>query len=123
MNNRLKAIQAAHPMLHSPPRGLSRPARLWWCGIVEKYVLESHHLALLTQAAQAMDRIENARRTLRADGQYYRNAKGERRAHPALAVAAQSSMLFAKLLRQLDLDTEPPPENHRRMPLIGRRGR
>ena len=86
-------------------------------------MLEPHHLTLLTQAAEALDRIANARRTLKTEGEYYVTRFAEHRAHPALAVVTSSSMLFAKLLRQLDLDTEPPPESHRRMPQLGRRGR
>src|SRR5262249_31471323 len=111
----LAAVKTGPPVaIPDPPKGLSRKARAWWREIADTYVLESHHLALLGQAAQALDRIETARRALKRDGEYYETRFGERRAHPALAVANQASMLFAKLLRQLDLDVEPPPENHRR---------
>jgi len=119
----VKAVPPMRPDLPNPPKGLSAKARAWWREIAGKYVLESHHLALLGQAAAAIDRIESARLTIKADGEYYTTRLGERRAHPALAIANQAAMLFAKLLRQLDLDVEPPPESHHRLPQLGRRGR
>jgi hypothetical protein len=123
MNNRLKVVEAVQPVLPSPPKGLSANSRAWWQELTAKFVLESHHLALLSQAALAMDRCERARKVLKAEDEYYVDLRGVRRAHPALAVLNQSAMLLAKLTRQLDLDTEPAPESHRRMPQLGRRGR
>src|ERR1022692_961307 len=98
----VSVVKAAPQALPNPPKGLSAKARAWWKEIAGKYVLEGHHLALLEQAAAALDRIESAKRAIKVDGEYYTTRLGEHRAHPALAIANQASMLFAKLLRQLD---------------------
>ena len=49
-----------------PPRHLRPATRRWFTGVVEMFELEDHHVRLLTLAAQAWDRCEQARGASRA---------------------------------------------------------
>jgi phage terminase small subunit len=95
------------------PSHLSRTARKWWKHVAETYELEQHHLHLLSQAAGCLDRAEEARLAIVKDGAYFLNRHGERKPHPALQVERDSRALFARLLRELDLDIEPPVDSSR----------
>jgi hypothetical protein len=63
----------------------------------------------LQAAAEAWDRLQEARARLAKDGTYVEGRYGLR-AHPAVAVEKDSKTLFARLLRELDLDGEPGPD-------------
>ncbi len=91
-----------------PPKHLKAETRKWWSGVVREYQLEAHHVKLLTAAAETWDRYEEARETLRKEGSYYTDSRGNPRAHPAIAVERDARLAFARLLRELDLDVDPP---------------
>jgi len=92
------------------PEHLQPATREWWRGIVRTYELEPHHLKLLTLLCESWDRLLLIRRRIKRDGMFIRNRLGELKAHPGLAAERQERVVFARLLRELDLDTEPPPE-------------
>lgn len=93
-----------------PPRHLREPTRAWWREIVRDYVLEPHHLRLLTLAGEAHDRGSQARETIAEQGAYFVSKSGEPRKHPAIAVERDASIVFARLMRELDLDGVPQPD-------------
>lgn len=93
-----------------PPRHLRPATRRWWAGIVADYELESHHLRLLTLAAEAWDRCEQAREVLAREGLIYADRFGQPRARPEVAIERDSRIAFARLLRELALDVAPPEE-------------
>jgi len=80
--------------------------------------LESHHERLLTLAGEAWDEAASAREEVRKAGEYFVNKNGEIRPHPGIGVARDATIRFARLLRDLDLDAEPPKES--RPPLLRR---
>ncbi len=90
------------------PAHLREGTRLWWRSVTSTYELEEHHVRLLTAAAEAWDRLQEARERVQADGAYLTDRFGQIRAHPALAVERDSRIAFARILRELDLDAEPP---------------
>ena len=91
--------------------------------VEREYVLERHHKLLLLQAARAWDRCEQARLRIAKDGCYVANRFGELRAHPGVAVERDSRLAFARLVRELCLDIEPPgASENRRVPRINSRG-
>ena len=92
-----------------PPSHLGAASRRWYAATVEKYELEDHHLRLLQAAADAWDRMPEARARLRKDGSYVEGRYGLR-AHPAVAVEKDARIAFARLIRELDLDSEPAPD-------------
>jgi phage terminase small subunit len=89
--------------LPAPPAHLSAEAANWWRQIVADYDLEAHHLKLLEAAADAWDRMAQARTTLLADGLVVVGGTGLR-AHPCVAVERDARAAFARLVRELDLD-------------------
>src|SRR5215471_10897198 len=95
------------------PAHLREESRIWWTDANADYELDAHHLLLLTAACEALDRATEARETLKAEGSYFVNRHGEHKAHPAIAVERDNRALFARLLRELQLDdptddTRPP---------------
>lgn len=100
------------------PKYLRAPTRRWWAEVVQEWNLDEHHVRLLTLAAEAWDRGQQARQVLKREGAYYSDRFDQPKEHPAVAVERDSRIAFARLLRELDLDTEPARETAR----IPRRG-
>jgi P27 family predicted phage terminase small subunit len=95
--------------LPAPPAHLSQSAREWWASVVERYVLEEHHLRLLQVCCEAWDRAQMARKQLAKDGLTVPHGDGGVRTHPCVAIERDSRLAVARLVRELDLDTEAPP--------------
>jgi len=99
------------------PSHLSSTARRWWHAVNAEYQLEPHHLHLLRLACEALDRAEEARTALAVHGTTYQDRFGAPRLRPEVAIERDSRLAFARLCRELDLDTEaavsartaPPP--------------
>jgi len=100
------------------PKHLRKETREWWGDVSNRYELEPHHLRLLTLAAEAWDRGQQARETINKTGAFFTTRTGMVKAHPAIAVERDSRIAFARLIRELALDVEPPTEM-RRPPRIG----
>lgn len=91
-----------------PPAHLSPSARKWWETTLETYVLQEHHLRLLQLACEAWDRSQQAREALQRDGLTVSGREGGMRPHPAVAIERDCRLAVARLVRELDLDIEPP---------------
>lgn len=90
-----------------PPAHLSEDMRRWWVQVNEDYRLEDEHRLLLTAAAEAHDRADQARRQIDVEGMTTTDRFGQVKPHPLLAVERDSRSAFARLVRQLDLEAEP----------------
>ena len=93
------------------PAHLSDSTRVWWRSVVREYMLEPHHMRLLQAAAECWDRLQQARELLQRDGLVIEGREGGMRPHPAAAIERDSRIAFARLIRELDLDVEPPTSN------------
>jgi len=95
-----------------PPKKLTAPAHLteptaaWWLQVQDDYSLEPHHVRLLSLACEAYDRTQQARELLDRDGPVM-VTDGGLKTHPAVAIERDARLAFARLLRELDLDSEP----------------
>jgi phage terminase small subunit len=89
------------------PRHLRPSSKAWWTAVVRDYSLEDHHVLLLTGACEALDRAEQARETLLAEGCYFTDRHGARKPHPGLQSERDSKRLFQSLLREMGLDIAP----------------
>jgi P27 family predicted phage terminase small subunit len=96
------------PVSLKPPAHLSKSTKVWWRSVIIDYALEPHHLRLLQAACEAWDRLQQARELLARDGLVVEGREGGMRPHPAAAIERDSRIAFARLVRELDLDTEPP---------------
>ena len=91
------------------PGALKPDTARWWRTVASDYVPEEHHLRLLTLAAFAWDRADAARRTIAATGgTTYVDRFGQPRARPEIAIERDSTIAFARLTRELDLDAGSP---------------
>ena len=90
------------------PAHLSDSTRVWWRSVVREYHVEPNHMRLLQAAAECRDRLQQARELLQRDGLVIEGREGGMRPHPAAAIERDSRIAFARLIRELDLDVEPP---------------
>ncbi len=100
---------ASAPDPVGPPEHLQPATAEWWEATCTAYVLEPHHVRLLTLAAEAWDRGQEARQILAADGITVTDRFDQVRPHPAVAIERDARLSFARLMRELDLDSEPAP--------------
>jgi phage terminase small subunit len=99
------------------PQHLRPETQDWFKSVLADYTLEPHHVRLLLLASQAWDRAEQAREVLAAAGLTFEDRFKAPHARPEVAIERDSRIAFARLLRELCLDIEPPAE--RRPPAIG----
>ena len=93
------------------PAHLKEPTRAWWRNVVREWSLEEHHVRVLTLAAEAYDRATDAQALIARDGLVVSGREGGVRPHPAVGIRRDAETSFARLLRELDLDTEAPGNN------------
>jgi phage terminase small subunit len=93
---------------HVIPTHLSPPSKRWVKQIIGDFDLESFHFRLLVKAADAWDRSEQAREQIARDGITVPDRYGVLKQHPAVAIERDSRLAFARLLRELALDTAAP---------------
>ena len=93
-----------------PPKHLKPTTKKWFRQVIEDYVLEPHHIKILTLAAETWDRCQEAREILDTEGLTYLDRFGCPRARPEVSVERDSRIAFARLVRELCLDIEPPEE-------------
>jgi phage terminase small subunit len=91
----------------APPH-LSPSARHRWETTVDRYELEEHHLRLLQLCCEAGDRGQAAREQLAKDGLTVPGREGGIRPHPCIGIERDARAAVARLVRELDLDIEPP---------------
>jgi phage terminase small subunit len=100
-------------MATKPPAHLEAATRAWWNSVLADYQLGEHHLKLLQLAAESWDRSQQARRALDTHGLTYVDKLGNPRARPEVSIERDSRLAFARLVRELDLDTDATPEGRR----------
>src|SRR5436305_15241964 len=95
------------------PSHLRPGTRAWWSLVVGEYVLEPHHLRLLQLAGEAWDAAQKAREAIEQHGQTYTDRFGAPRLRPEVNIERDARLSFARLIRELDLDIEPPASGTR----------
>jgi phage terminase small subunit len=104
------------------PKHLATATKRWWQSVVAAYVLEDHHLRLLQLAAEAFDRCTSAREAIDQHGATYTDRFGAPRMRPEVSIERDCRLAFARLIRELDLDVEPPAPGTRPPSLRSNRG-
>ena len=93
---------------HKAPNHLRPATSRWWSTVLREFDLEDHHVRLLTLAATAWDRAEAARETILAEGAVFLDRFDQPKARPEVSIERDATITFARLLRELDLDVDPP---------------
>ena len=94
-----------------PPEHLSESAKAWWTQTVEFFQFEPDGLRILQLACEAWDRSQQAREILDREGLTYTDRFGAPRLRPEANIERDARISFARLLKQLGLDDEPPKGN------------
>jgi P27 family predicted phage terminase small subunit len=92
------------------PKHLQPATRRWWATVVADFELEPHHVRLLTLAGESWDRGQQAREAIAEHGLTFTDRHGSPRARPEVGIERDSRIAFARLLRELALDIQPPSE-------------
>lgn len=103
---KVSPIQSGFP----PPKHLRPDTAAWWASVAGEYALEAHHLRILTLAAESWDRGQEAREAIAKHGPVYVDRFEQPRARPEIAIERDSRIAFARLVRELALDLDPPDE-------------
>lgn len=93
------------------PDHLREPTRAWFNAVVRDFVLEPHHVRLLTLAAESWDRAGQAREAIQKHGLVFQDRFGQPHARPEVSIERDSRIAFARLLRELALDVSEPDES------------
>ena len=103
------------------PKHLSKAMQAFFAKIAAEYQLETHHIKMLTLACEAADRCEQARQQIKKNGLMFTDRFGQQKLTPLAGVERDSRLAFARMIRELGLDTENPDDV--RIPRIaGQRG-
>jgi hypothetical protein len=92
------------------PTYLSKTTRQWCRGILTAWELEEHHLKILYGAGKAWDRAAEARTAIDRLGLTFEDRFGQVRPRPEVQMERDSMTLFARLMRELNLDSEVIPD-------------
>lgn len=91
-----------------PPKHLQTEGRELFERVQAEYAItDAAGLALLTRAAECLDRLTEARELLATDGPVTKDRYGTMKAHPANKIELDSRNGFLAALRALNLDIEP----------------
>jgi len=94
------------------PEHLKEEGSLFWDGVLSDYDLEEkHHLKLLEKSCECLDGIAQDQRHQRKHGCYIKDRFGQWKENPSRQSERNLKVLFARLMRELGLDLEPPKEN------------
>lgn len=80
----------------------------WIRDLVRNYTFEPGQLKLLILAGESWDRTIEARELIRKDGICIEDRFGQTKKHPAATIERDSRASFARLIKQLKLDLDPP---------------
>ncbi len=92
------------PKRPQAPPHLSEPTARWWRSVVTDFTQEPSHIALLTLAAESLDRCNAARSVIDTLGPVYVDRFGAPRARPEVAIERDSRLSVTRILRELALD-------------------
>ena len=90
-----------------PPSHLEATTKKWFASVIAEFALEPHHVRLLTLAGEAWDRGVQARELIAKHGLIYTDRLDVPRARPEIAIERDSRIAFARLVRELGLDSVP----------------
>lgn len=99
---------ARRPTTPQPPNDLSAAAKQFWRSVRDEYgIADAGGLAILARAAEALDRMQAARREIDRRGVLIEGTKGGLKSNPAVPVERDARAAFLAAVKMLHLDLEP----------------
>lgn len=92
------------------PSHLKAKTQEWCKGVVDDYEIEEHQFRILINAGEAWDRKEQAREALDEYGLTYMDRFDAPRTRPEVAIEHNSSIRFARCIRELGLPIGDPEQ-------------
>ena len=91
-----------------PPQHLKQHGAAFWTEVQAEYSIDDGAgLALLTAAAEALDRMRAAQESIEKHGELVLDRYQQLKTNPACVLERDSRVGFLAALRQLNLDIEP----------------
>jgi P27 family predicted phage terminase small subunit len=90
------------------PKHLSQESRNFYRKVVQEFELEDHHLKILQAACETWDRVVEARIEVEKNGSFFVDRWNQSRENPAAKSERDQKVVFARLIRELNLDIAAP---------------
>jgi len=91
-----------------PPKHLESSGRELWLKVADEYAVDdAAGLALLTTAAECLDRMRAAQRSISEHGEVVTDRYNQVKVNPACALEKDARNGFLAALKQMNLDLEP----------------
>lgn len=91
-----------------PPKHLQADGKTFWSGMVDEYgITDAAGLALVTTAAECLDRQRQAQKLIKKHGPCVETGNGGLKSNPACKLEVDSRNGFLAAMRALNLDMEP----------------
>ena len=95
-------------MIEKTPSHLGRAGKKLYRDLVSEYgITDGGGLALITTAAECLDRMRNAQRAIKQHGELTADRYGTLKANPAVNIERDARNGFMTALRALNLDVVP----------------
>jgi hypothetical protein len=104
------------------PKYLSSSSKKWIQNIVKTWSIDEHHFRLLVLIGETWDQIQLARKAVEQHGSIYTDRFGCPRSRPEVNILRDNKVIFARLLRELNLSEGPDDESIRLPRISGERG-
>src|SRR4051812_29562160 len=91
----------------SAPEHLSGASAAWFDSVMAEFLMAEHDVRLLQLAAEQWDLGQKARELVAKDGPVVDDRYGVPKVNPAMVVARDASLTFARLVKQLGLTSSP----------------
>lgn len=106
-----------------PPTHLESSGRELWRKVADEYAVDdAAGQALLTTAAECLDRMRAAQKAISEHGEVVTDRYGQVKVNPACALEKDSRNGFLAALKQMNLDIEPLRDRPGRPSLTGYKG-
>jgi phage terminase small subunit len=94
------------------PPGLQSPGKQFWKKANSETVFEeSHDLERLLMACKCLDDIQVAEQEIKTNGVFIKDRYGQPKEHVACKVIRDCRIIFCRIIRELGLDIETPPDS------------
>lgn len=93
------------------PTYLGENGRKFWNKTLKDFdLVDAHDLQRLEHGCHCLDRITEARAEIEKEGAYFVDRFGQPKEHPSQKVERDNKILFCRIIRELGLDLETPPD-------------